>query len=1760
MHSLPTNNTGYFFNFGLILRESLPKNEKFYILFFLFKFFPILLFTHGNYYQSSNLFTIKKIMKSLTLFNHNITNNYIYLSYFLYFFLGFIIISISVLIIIIKRNEKQNDTVVSIKKSKKKTIDLLIKLINFFLLSSLFVYHYICEILYFGFFKAFFYNLVKKCNLKAITVNSLNTQHYVIGVVNVIYFIFIIMIMYQFFFLVSKQTPINYHGFKTSFSKTQKLIYTLLFSTQGIYSSLSLLKEEKQIETGLYISIIFAIILFINSLVLIKRVNFYSLSKVDIFFKYFSNFCIASTVNDLIVYYFGNEESIQTQKFYLFLLSIDILNGITFTKIMDYIQQKVFLNRLSKECFTFEKLIDQKLLLQFYLFFIKSKKIHEKFLYIIELINQHQKKCNNNEKCLSKKIKQKLISSESPSQIEDLTIKFISYIEFQICENFRRQVKEDKNKISHLLIIHCDYLLSSKRSNLPYLIYICQYYLFNKHAYLTSQDSYLLYELNAVLFNQINKLNEDNPNVSLLEENYQFQKIQKTLEGTLINVEKILQYKAAKYSNSVIYSCENVLECSKNFNQNNKRLINLVSLYDNSNLIQNFLELKYLLLFYTKLFQVVLPKNLLQKLLINPEKDIENELLEAIDNIDISNKFIIISLNKENKFSITHVSLELAEIIGHSIKEIQGKDFHETFLPQHFNPFHEIYMKNFIFFGSSYKKKSFILNKKNQLVPIYVYCKILSTFNSFFSIIIHVNYIKQNNYLQYDALLNETYSFLGMSQSFEKRFSISLKILNSIKLNFFSFFGLNLEKIEEFFKKEKQKINNDKNLFKKKNVSFFPLTTVKKNEIYYYENIDFSTFMKKNYFSNISKSFCIEKDKIMKGIEKLKTLEKDNAFDTYIWKKSNSTHSLRIIDQASDQSKIYTLKQIDHLFALSNFFKVTFQLKSIGNLFYYLATIIETVDDQSLSPIQIKLKANYSSNLYDPLDGRLETDGLFGAENGHNYSKDQTGVEEVGLLGSSTSSLYRIKENSELSFLNNQTNSTYSRVSSLLLNLKPVKTPVAHFFKDKNQETEKRDPKLCSNRLIKIIEFTKVCKISIFTCSFIVVLLNIINVALNNSMLDSSLGLFYINTYSFLLTNDIFYGSVASLGTCFIKDKIQTGDIEDLMFRVNQSSNDLIEHFYLLNFYTNKIITRTESKKIYDILQGEEPYSGLSDNWENIERNSSLVQEIYAFFHYLKLFEINKDYEENNCKIREIYIDKLYEKNKIEGNKNPSPTKEEKLIHYICKNVVSNISIRLEKLMREANILLNSNNESAKWLSVSIIISIFVVSFIAFVVSLVSIWKLTYSISGYIFLLFQKRDKEEIFFDEIILFKKLVNDFSVKDCITFSNFRLRCYLNVSNQKEKTKTIKNKYEDKTKKKYGAIKNMVKISSIKCKGAIQNAETNVQKNKTFRTNFSQKTKPRFSFWGFFTLSLSFTIFTIFEISTIMITINSYDRLIKENNFGTNFLSRGPKINELFLYSIISVLMNDIFYFTTDPALFDSGVFSNNYQITLNLNESSKFSNFKNSNFIYLYYQIYIIRNNINKFISDKKVDNYLKVTLENENHCNSGEDFCFVVTREYLNQYYSAGLSPIIYFKKLNKEASHCSRIGNGINKSGYKTALDVMMQQLVNKYDNFYKSKLSTKQISFLQDDNILIIQNNVVNVLRALHFVDSFSVIKDIKNSYLQNYNKKIFFSVVSIAFTLAIIFIVYLTFLFKFLYYINILQEVINLFDNIVFNGKTVA
>ena len=103
-----------------------------------------------------------------------------------------------------------------------------------------------------------------------------------------------------------------------------------------------------------------------------------------------------------------------------------------------------------------------------------------------------------------------------------------------------------------------------------------------------------------------------------------------------------------------------------------------------------------------------------------------------------------------------------------------------------------------------------------------------------------------------------------------------------------------------------------------------------------------------------------------------------------------------------------------------------------------------------------------------------------------------------------------------------------------------------------------------------------------------------------------------MNTYSFLLTNDIYFGALSSIITCLVKDQVQLGNPSELLLQVKQSSKDLMEHFYYLNYYTNNIINQNGAHIIYKIFNDNGQYYKINNNLYIEQYESNLNDEIYS--------------------------------------------------------------------------------------------------------------------------------------------------------------------------------------------------------------------------------------------------------------------------------------------------------------------------------------------------------------------------------------------------------------------------------------------------------------------------------------------------------------------------------------------------------------------
>ena len=115
----------------------------------------------------------------------------------------------------------------------------------------------------------------------------------------------------------------------------------------------------------------------------------------------------------------------------------------------------------------------------------------------------------------------------------------------------------------------------------------------------------------------------------------------------------------------------------------------------------------------------------------------------------------------------------------------------------------------------------------------------------------------------------------------------------------------------------------------------------------------------------------------------------------------------------------------------------------------------------------------------------------------------------------------------------------------------------------------------------------------------------------------------------------------------------------------------------------------------------------------------------------------------------------------------------------------------------------------------------------------------------------------------------------------------------------------------------------------------------------------------------------------------------------------------------------------------------------------------------------------------------------------------------------------------------------------------------MIQLLENLYYSFKNEGAgdNERQKTLLMSDDIKIIEENLLNVIRSLHFADSFLVIEDINDSYNTIHSIKVYFSVISIILSCVVILCILLIVIFKLNYYNDVCTEIVIMFDRALNN-----
>ena len=257
-------------------------------------------------------------------------------------------------------------------------------------------------------------------------------------------------------------------------------------------------------------------------------------------------------------------------------------------------------------------------------------------------------------------------------------------------------------------------------------------------------------------------------------------------------------------------------------------------------------------------------------------------------------------------------------------------------------------------------------------------------------------------------------------------------------------------------------------------------------------------------------------------------------------------------------------------------FYIKYHFKKIGQIQYYVCTISEYIDDQYESSNVMKLN-DYNITIAMSTEKEatpyLTPDVIPSAVLPKSLAFNRKFHMNTVNSFSTTANLNSVSDNAS-SLLGTSSTNLMGKIKmnktskkNLIIKQDPdIPVIIPRDDIKKNKATMDR----LNKGTAKLIYF----KLFESFCLFAIFMLNIGTFIYNQTSLNVSINLFNINAYSFLLANDIFYGSMATLNLCLLKDGIQTGDVDNLHKKIQQRCVDFIRFRTSggSNRSTNKII------------------------------------------------------------------------------------------------------------------------------------------------------------------------------------------------------------------------------------------------------------------------------------------------------------------------------------------------------------------------------------------------------------------------------------------------------------------------------------------------------------------------------------------------------------------------------------------------------------
>lgn len=650
--------------------------------------------------------------------------------------------------------------------------------------------------------------------------------------------IFIIVINAENFIIFqSINTPFNQNTYpvKIKFS-VQRILLVLFMENITILESFELYANGIVLKSyKITIFIVFCVCLVITAILSLNEYNFKN--NMNDLLAFLSAFIFTSVMIEVIIYLTGT--TISNELYLVFVSAWKIVIPVLIVYIMKLINQKHLRDS------------SQSVLFKVYEYKIEGNDL-DPFLHILDLLSelrsgsiesqellsilyQHKKECFN-EKCKCQLIQ---LFSFQDNKCKDEYIKLlISRIGFLIETSF---VQIDYSNDYSVSILLAEYFFDFRQNSI--MAYsIIQTYFYSNLRKMSLDQIITIYSISQKYIMKCKELiSHETFNYS--EYHTRFRQAREIYKKMILLCEnfKIITNAKSSFENSIkihrdfnsgeimkIISsfltsiCLNsIIETMSVLTMTYKTIISRIVEWSS-----NLMTIEYyykIYLFFNIMNTGKLPKEIkgpvykfiTQHLNINSNSNSNSKLL-SIDLTSIlyqlyeSKKYTYNIIMKFCRgFQIVFFSEKLANDLGFVYSSLIGEDFNVIF-PKKFREIHQKAMVDFLITKEHYSfiHSSYIFTSKGHCIPCLITISSIPGIAKNMTIICNIKILPHEN--KYSFILNDKYDCISVSETFDSKYALSLKLVNDFDINLLEVFNIQSNLLEQTFSNQLKKLDQFK--------------------------------------------------------------------------------------------------------------------------------------------------------------------------------------------------------------------------------------------------------------------------------------------------------------------------------------------------------------------------------------------------------------------------------------------------------------------------------------------------------------------------------------------------------------------------------------------------------------------------------------------------------------------------------------------------------------------------------------------------------------------------------------------------------------------------------------------------------------------------------------------------------------------------------------------------------------------------------------